>query len=1399
LILLLLGASKSFSQNASLPNGIVQNDAPFLNTVFDNYGNKYSLKDIKIKPTLNSGYRMEDPTCNSGIFNLHFTIGSGMEGNSAVEISRRAVVCQVFSDLSNFINTPLHNAGNTNKVEIWVRDINPLLTTPATTSLVLGRATGFYCLPGNSDVNNGGIADNEIWKTIHTGTNSYANVTPPIVTNSGVVNNTNNANAYYHGMVALNFSNPNVSWNYNLSANVSSTQVDLYTVVLHEVTHALGLVSLIDANGQSTLGVTYPYYSRFDTFLRDTTNLPLISTPACSMYNNGFSANTSILQPNCTTNYQHNHTNCATAIKYVGTLNTIPVYNPACFEIGSSLSHLEDECFINSGGNTYGNDLYFVMSNGNGFGVTKRFLKPEEKNTLCDIGYNLKNTFGQSYTFNGTCTYAATSCSGISVAGTNDTGFVVFTNANISLSTILNNDTNASGFECLQDVYDNTTFLNGLQAPLSGTSVTTITFRSAVNGLHLLRYVPIDTNGQKGNITYIYVFVKSLTGAVGNECATASGCDLVINGGFEQYHYGPVDGISQFTKVCNWTNGNSGSADYYRTNAVVLSQGNFQIPINYFGTRLVNHAIGNAYAGIWFYRDLNNHLPYYEVLATHLVTPLQSNTTYQLKFDAALSNINLNNPVKLQAYLGLEIPSISNSSTSNLPIPPLSNGILLNDRTTTFDSAGISQPNDLPTTNSTTWDTLVYTFTTGTTANQEYLYIGSIKDPVCANQNPSNGFFGSTGSYYYIDNVSLVPLYNASIQLPNEICTTSSPIDLSNYLIGIANGGVFTGDGVTHVGTLYSFSPALAGLGSHVINYTSISSVGCPSVVLTKTILVLQPVSIFLYGSNSLCLGTPAVYTASATGGVWSSSNTSIATINPTTGQLTALQAGTFQVNYVVGICNNTASMQVTIIDPAVAAVFSFPTTICMGSIPPVLPPVSNNNIPGTWIPNIVNIEHTENYSFKPDNSCTPILHQTITVIHAGHLIANDDTLNITQGTPQSPSVLLNDTLEGVLLTSNYLGLTIQLVSTTAGITINQDGTLNIPTDLQAGVYHVKYIGNNTCLQSNIAIVTIIISNPVVDSPKRVSMNLCYSATQYTTTQSLLDLVTFGGIGHVTATTIEFDNITALDGYNIDNFTINPDGTITVHGGTEPGEYVFTYTLCPTGSPTGCADVTCTITINTTVRANADVYYYGTSGTYYGSLNPSTPGFLSTSSNILDNDSYAADCGLNAPNSFTPAVLGGNVSNLAVDITGLQGKFTINAYGIVNPAVGIQPISGSYPFTYTICDINNSTVCSDGYGWISVITDDAKMSNAHSTVKDLDIEKIVITPNPSDGVFTISFEDIIQKAKVEIYTLVGQKIYDGEIYDAKESSIDLSSLSSGTYLLKISNSTNSINKIIIKN
>lgn len=359
-----------------------------LEPIFDRFGNKYTLDKIRIAPTpsiVNKSVMLSSNLlCSSGIFDLYFEAGSGLENvldpvQNQLNAQRRAVVCQVFSDLSNFINSPLHNAGNTTRVKIWIRDITQI---PNVNPATLGLATGFYNVPYSPNAITGGIVDNEVWKTIHAGVDSYTNVANPIISNSGI---NFSAGLFYHGMMAIN---PNANWNTDLSIDSPTTLTDLYSVILHEVTHALGFASLIDFDGNSKFGLSYRYYSRYDTFLNySATNLISPSSSGCSMYDYNFNVNPSNLHPGCeltppaNTGTPLDHTDCTTAINFVGT-DTVPVYTSSCFETASSLSHFEDECYINPAGINYGNNNYFVMSNANAPGATKRYLKPDERTAL---------------------------------------------------------------------------------------------------------------------------------------------------------------------------------------------------------------------------------------------------------------------------------------------------------------------------------------------------------------------------------------------------------------------------------------------------------------------------------------------------------------------------------------------------------------------------------------------------------------------------------------------------------------------------------------------------------------------------------------------------------------------------------------------------------------------------------------------------------------------------------------------------------------------------------------------------------------------------------------------------------------------------------------------------------
>ena len=799
-----------------------------LETVYDNRGNLLKLKDILIDAPKEIGYlKTTNVTCSTtSYFNLYFEPGCGMDDTSnPTHNARRAVMCKVFEDISNFITSPLSTTGN--KVNIWVRNIANESAPVGT----LGLASSFYIPYSNSTNTVGGILDGEIWKTIHLGVDSYTNVL-------------NGTNLLYHGKVAFNFNDSSINWNTNLSINSPSNLYDLYTVILHEVVHSLGFGSFINQNGASI--DPSPYYSRYDTFLRTNSNIPLLTIGSCSMYDISFNSAVSptVLRPGCTlpnniSNGVLNTTTCNNAIKYVGS-STVPVYTPTCFEQGSSLSHFEDMLFPTCT-NPNGNDNYFVLSNVNIVGKTKRYLKPEERNVLCDIGYNVKTTFGISSTIGGFYNYGGTACAGINVAGLNDGinsngdyTFVGNANTNIVISgaTILNNDISVTGFECLQDISDVSTL-----SATSGTSSTSINFSSATTGLHILRYVPI--NGTKrGNITYIYLYIR-VPASTGGCSPTPSACNLVMNGNFEQFSTQIIG--TNIRKSCGWDSvfqiqNSSATANYFSStfNSTFFSWG---VPCNWLGNQSSNNNIGNNYAGIFVSTGVGGKQHIY----TTLNTPLQANTNYQLSFDVSLADGFSHWASNLQAFLhrsNTTPPSIL-AYNSNGDVSIVNNA---SDTTTQLISPTVTR-------NTNGWDTITFNFTT-TTGGEQFLYLGLLNNATLVSNTPAATGIGgcnyqSTGANafgnrlisYYIDNVSLIPTNGAKFDLPPTICATQTLTNLTTYLSSVVTNGVFSGTGVTNTNGVYTFNATIAGVGVATIGYTFTNSSGC-NITLYDTINV---------------------------------------------------------------------------------------------------------------------------------------------------------------------------------------------------------------------------------------------------------------------------------------------------------------------------------------------------------------------------------------------------------------------------------------------------------------------------------------------------------------------------------------------------------------------------------
>lgn len=522
-------------------------------TLSDRFGNKFSLNQISLSNTSALGRPAPTLSCSSGYFEMYFAPNSLF----ATSVSSRTLLCQLMSDISNFIISPLST--NSTRVKIHCSDL-------PNGSNANAAATSFYSFPSGPDNPNQGIIDNQAQKTILSGVDAYSNL-PIVFTGNG---------GFYHAYLQVN---PNSNWNYNATSTViASNEIDYYTIMLHEIAHALGFGSLIGANGTSLLGASNNFYSRYDKFLFDANGSALIqaSNQSCPNSSLTFVASATAVAT-ATSGCFTNSTTCASAVQYSSASTNVKVYTPNCFELGSSLSHFEDMCAIPNSPTlgcatntnlTSNNDLYFVMSNQAQLGscYQKRFLRPEEKNVLCDIGYSVNAVFGSTvagsnYTYSG-------ACSGPGIWGLNDglnTGLFTFTASAsatnaialpISQSITANDSPNTNSITCLEVIYSNASV-----ALVSGSVV--ITTATNYNGLVVVKYYPVSASGSIGGATYIFAYFFA------PNCSPNS-CDLVYNGGFEQ-NTGDCGGGIAFSsnpsliipRIDCWQEQGATSPDYY--------------------------------------------------------------------------------------------------------------------------------------------------------------------------------------------------------------------------------------------------------------------------------------------------------------------------------------------------------------------------------------------------------------------------------------------------------------------------------------------------------------------------------------------------------------------------------------------------------------------------------------------------------------------------------------------------------------------------------------------------------------------------------------------------------------------------------------------------------------------
>ena len=114
--------------------------------------------------------------------------------------------------------------------------------------------------------------------------------------------------------------------------------------------------------------------------------------------------------------------------------------------------------------------------------------------------------------------------------------------------------------------------------------------------------------------------------------------------------------------------------------------------------------------------------------------------------------------------------------------------------------------------------------------------------------------------------------------------------------------------------------------------------IGCYGPVFSQKILVVNPNvnAGSLSGTSIMCAGSHAIFlTNGSSGGSWSSSNNSIATISSGSGFVSAISSGNVQFTYTVTGCGgtSTSTISTTVNSPVTAGIINSPSRICIGYI----------------------------------------------------------------------------------------------------------------------------------------------------------------------------------------------------------------------------------------------------------------------------------------------------------------------------------------------------------------------------------------------------------------------------------------------------------------------------------
>jgi LPXTG-site transpeptidase (sortase) family protein len=265
-------------------------------------------------------------------------------------------------------------------------------------------------------------------------------------------------------------------------------------------------------------------------------------------------------------------------------------------------------------------------------------------------------------------------------------------------------------------------------------------------------------------------------------------------------------------------------------------------------------------------------------------------------------------------------------------------------------------------------------------------------------------------------------------------------------------------------------------------------------------------------------------------------------------------------------------------------------------------------------------------------------------------------------------TVFTNDTLNGAVFDPADVTTSITNDGGLSGVSINADGTLEIPAGTPAGDYTVTYeicevLNPDNC---DTAEVLVCVSAPTIDAVDDDFSGAPINGADGGTTATVFINDTLNGAAFDPA-----DVTTGItDDGGLSGVSINADGTLEIPAGTPAGDYIVTYEICEVLNPTNCDTAEVLVRVSAPTIDAVDDDFSGVP------INGADGG---TTATVFTNDT------LNGA-AFDPADVTTSITNDG----GLSGV-SINADGTLEIPAGTP--AGDYTVTYEICEVLNPDNC----------------------------------------------------------------------------------------------------------